>query len=105
MPNSNPQAVLIANTKIRPLADRLAQLYNAIKAAQIEYTAEGWSVLFPNDSEVIVDGSAVDGRTPITNADVRAFMLTDAVGVLTPLEASSNAGRDRVHKISPNPLP
>lgn len=105
MPNSNPQAVLIANTKIRPLADRLAKLYNALKSAQIEYTAEGWSTLFPNDSEIIVDGSATDGRTPITNAEVRTFMLTDAVAVLTALEASSNAGRDRVFKISPNPEP
>jgi hypothetical protein len=105
MPNLNPQAVTIANTKIRPLADRMAQLYTAIKTAQIEYTAEGWGSLFPNDSEVIVDGSATDGRTPITNADVRSFMLTDAVAFLTALEASSNAGRDRVHKISPNPLP
>jgi len=103
MPNSNPQAILIANTKIRPLADRVARLYNAIKSAQIEYIAEGWGTLFPNDSEIIVDGSSTDGRTPITNAEVRAFMLTDAAAVLIALEASSNAGRDRVFKISPNP--
>lgn len=103
MPNSNPQAIVIANTKIRPLADRMARLYNAFKSAQIEFAAEGWGTLFPNDSEVIVDGSAEDGRTPITNADVRAFMLTDAVAFLNALEASTNAGRDRVFKISPNP--
>jgi len=105
MPNTNPQAILVANTKIRPLCDRMAQLYNAIKAAQIEFVAEGWGTLFPNDSEIIVDGSAVDGRTPITNADVRTFMLTDAVAFLTPLEASAFAGRDRIHKIGVNVLP
>jgi len=103
MPNTNPQAILIANTKIRPLADLLAKLYNRIKSAQIEFTAEDWGTLFPNDSEIIVDGSATDGRTPITNAEVRTFMLTDAVAVLTPLEASSNAGRNRVFKIAVNP--
>ena len=109
MPNSNPQAVLIANTKIRPLADRIARLYNALKSAQIEFGAEGWATLFPNDSEVIVDGSATDGRTPITNADVRSFMLTDAVGILNTIEgvefavAATNVVRDRVFKISPNP--
>ena len=103
MPNTNPQAIVIANTKIRPLADLLAKLYNRIKSAQIEFTAEDWGTLFPNDSEIIVDGSAVDGRTPITNAEVRTFMLTDAVAVLTPLEASSNAGRNRVFKIAVNP--
>jgi len=105
MPNSNPQAVAVANEKIRPLCDRMAQLYNALKAAQIEFTAEGWATLFPNDSEILVDGSAQDGRTPITNADVRNFMLTDAVAFLNALEASSNAGRDRIHKIGVNVLP
>lgn len=104
MPNSNPQAITIANAKIRPLADRFARLYNALKSAQIEFTAEDWGSLFPNDAELIVDGAATDGRTPITNADIRTFMLTDAVSFLNALEATSNAGRNRVFKISPNPL-
>lgn len=103
MPNTNPQAIRIANEKIRPLADLLGQLYNRLKSAQIEYTAEGWSALFPNDSEVLDDGSATDGRTPITNAEVRAFMLTDAVGFINSLEASANAGLNRVFKIAVNP--
>lgn len=103
MPNTNPQAIKIANEKIRPLADRFASLYNMLKSAQIEFTAEGWATLFPADTELIVDGSATDGRTPITNADVRAFMLTDAVSFLSALEATSNAGRDRVFKLAPNP--
>lgn len=103
MANTNPQAITIANEKIRTLADAMAQLYNRFKSAQIEFTAEDWGTLFPNDAEVIADGSATDGRTPITNAEVRAFMLTDAVAFLNALEASSNAGRNRVFKISPNP--
>ena len=103
MPNSNPQAIKIANDKIRRLANLMAGLYSSLKSAQIEYTAEDWGSLFPNDSEVLVDQSATDGRTPITNAEVRAFMLTDAVSFLNALEASSNAGRNRVFKIAPNP--
>jgi len=103
MPNSNPQAVRIANEKIRVLANRIGSVYNLLKSAQIEYAAESWGSLFPNDAEVIVDGSSVDGRTPITNADVRSFMLTDAVGIINALEASANAGRDRVFKIAVNP--
>lgn len=103
MPNSNPQAVRVGNEKIRPLADLMAGLYNALKSAQIEYTSDGWATLFPNDAEVLVDGSDVDGRTPITNADVRNFMLTDAVGLINALEASSNAGRNRVFKLAVNP--
>jgi len=103
MPNTNPQAILIANAKIRPMCDLMATLYNRLKSAQIEYTAEGWATLFPADSELIVDGSAIDGRAPITNSDVRNFMLTDAVSFLTALEASTNAGRNRIFKIAVNP--
>jgi len=69
MPNSNPQAILIANSKIRPMADVLAGMFNMLKSAQIEYVAEGWGALFPADNEILVDGSAEDGRTPITNND------------------------------------
>jgi len=103
MANTNVQAIKVANEKIRPLADLFGQLYNRLKSAQIEYTAEGWSTLFPNDTQTISDGSDVDGRTPITNADVRNFMLTDAVTFLNALEATANAGRDRVFKIAVNP--
>lgn len=103
MPNTNPQAIKIANEKIRRLADLHAQLYNALKSAQIEYVAEGWGTLFPADTEVLVDGSATDGRTPITNNDVRGYMLTDAVALMNALEASANVGRDRVFKIAVNP--
>lgn len=103
MANTNVQAIKIANEKIRPLADLFGQLYNRLKSAQIEYTAEGWGSLFPNDAQVISDGSDVDGRTPITNADVRNFILTDATAFLNALEASTNAGRDRVFKIAVNP--
>lgn len=103
MPNSNPQAISVANAKIRPLADRMARLYNALKSAQIEFTAENWTTLFPADNEIIVDGSDVDGRTPITNNDVRNFMITHAAAYLTALEATSNAGRNLIFKLSPNP--
>lgn len=103
MPNSNPQAIRIVNEKIRPIADAMGGLYNVLKSAQIEFVAEGWGALFPNDSEVIVDGSATDGRTPITNADARSFMLTHAPALITALEANANVGRDLTFKIAPNP--
>jgi hypothetical protein len=102
MPNTNPQAIRVANEKLRVLADRFGQVYNACKMAQDEYTAENWAALFPNDAEVIADGSATDGRTPITNADVVAFMT--AVGAfITWMEATSNARRNNILKIAVNP--
>lgn len=102
MPNTNPQAILIANEKIRPAANRFGQLYGFLKILQAEATAESWLTLFPNDSELLVDGSAVDGRTPITNADARAF-ITLAGAYLTFMEQASAANLNLTMKIAPNP--
>lgn len=103
MPNTNPQAILIANTKIRPLADRLGKTYNLLKALQAEAAAEGWLSLFPNDVELIVDGSAQDGRTQITNAEVRTLLTGIGLEYITLLEQNSNAHRNIVLKIAVNP--
>jgi hypothetical protein len=102
MPNSNPQAVRVANEKIRVAADRLGQFYNLSKALSAEGTAEGWLTLFPNDVEVMVDGSATDGRTPITNADVRDI-ITMIQDLITWAEAASNARRNLMLKVAVNP--
>lgn len=50
MPNTNPQAILVVNEKLRPLADALGQVYNRCKMAQDEYNAENWLALFPADA-------------------------------------------------------
>lgn len=102
MPNTNPQAIRIANEKLRPAADKFGQLYNYAKMLQAEYTAENWVALFPNDAEAISDGSATDGRTQITNADVVAFM--NGLGTLiTTVEATSMLMRNNILKIAVNP--
>jgi hypothetical protein len=102
MANENPQAIRIANEKLRPAADRMGQLYNFAKSLQAEYVAEGWPSLFPNDAELIVDGSASDGRTPITNADILAFMGHVNTFIVS-MEASTMAMRNNVLKIAVNP--
>ena len=102
MPNSNPQAVRVANDKIRPAADRFGKLYNFLKALQAEATAESWLTLFPVDVELVVDGSATDGRAPITDTDVRNF-ITLATAYITFMEQAGNANRDLALKIAVNP--
>ena len=102
MPNTNPQAVRIANEKIRPSADRFGRLYNWLKALQAEATAESWLTLFPADAEIIVDGAATDGRAMITNTDVRNF-ITLAGAYITFMEQAGNANRDLALKIAVNP--
>jgi hypothetical protein len=102
MPNVNPQAIRVANEKMRRVGNKAAQLYSLLKVYAAESSAEGWLTLFPNDAEVIVDGSAVDGRTPITNTDVRA-LITFASAYITFMEQASNANRDLVMKIAVSP--
>jgi hypothetical protein len=102
MPNTNPQAIRVANEKIRPAADRFGQLYNLLKALQAEATAEAWLTLFPLDSQTISDGSDVDGRAVITNTEIRNF-ITLAGAYVTFMEQSANANRDLALKIAVNP--
>jgi hypothetical protein len=102
MPNTNAQAIRIANEKIRPCADKFGQLYNLCKALQAEAQAEVWTAKFPNDAEVLIDGSETDGREIITNANVASFMTM--VGTfLTYMEQTSNANRNLTLKIAVNP--
>ena len=102
MANTNPQAIRIANEKIRPAADRFGQLYNYVKALQAEGLAEDWLTLFPNDTETISDGSDVDGRAIISNTDVRSF-ITVIGAYITFMEQAGNANRNLVLKIAVNP--
>lgn len=103
MPNTNPQAILVCNEKIRPLADRLGQLYNLCKSLQAEAQAEGWAAMFTGGAgNQIMDGSVTDGRAILTDADVSAF-ITDITTFITDMEAASNARRNRALKIAVNP--
>lgn len=103
MPNTSPQAVLVANSKIRPLCDRLGQLYNLAKALQAEAAAENWAALFAGGAgNTIVDGSETDGRAQITDADVVSVnaLITSYVNFM---EASANANRNLVLKVAVSP--
>jgi hypothetical protein len=103
MANTNPQAVFVANNKIRPVADRFGQLYNVCRSLQAEATADNWTALFAGGSgNTIVDGSETDGRTPITDADVIA-MSNLIISYVSFMEASANANRNLVLKIAVNP--
>lgn len=100
--NTNPQAVLICNSKLRPLADRAAQFYNLCKAHQAEALAENWIGMFPADGVQIADGADVDGRAIITNTDINSF-ITFIASQITAYEATSNANRNLAMKIAVNP--
>jgi hypothetical protein len=102
VPNTNPQAIFVTKNKVRPAADKFMQAYNLFKALQAEGAAENWLAMFPADAEPIVDGAEVDGRTIISNQDVRDF-IGDVTAFINFIEANSNAVRNRGLKIAVNP--
>lgn len=98
---TNPQAVRFSNEEIRPLADAYANLYFAAKRVAAAWSAQDIGTLIPNTSDVIIDGSATDGRAAITGAKVNG--LISACGALvTDLEANSNLKRDILLQIAVN---
>lgn len=102
---TDPSAVLFCNSQVRAGADKTMQFYWWMKALKVEYMANpNLATLLPNDSSLVIDGSAVDGRTPITGADVQTF-LTNVNTFLTSLEANSSAILNNFAKISVNPRP
>lgn len=102
MPNTSPQAIRVANEKLRPLADRFGQLYNFCKALQGEAAAENWVAMFPVDAQTLSDGSDVDGRTIVTNADLNG-LIAMAGTFITYMEQTSFANRNLTLKIAVNP--
>lgn len=101
MPNTNPQVVSFSNTRVRPIADRLFSLRIEAHALLDEYNAGdiGTKINDAGAGELIVDGSAVDGRTPITGGDI--FNLVTAVqAFIAYVENAAVATADRVSVIT-----
>ena len=67
---TDPQAIRFANERVRVAADRFAQLYYWCGIVRDEFIAQDIASLIPDSADVIIDGSATDGRPIITGADV-----------------------------------
>lgn len=74
MANTNAQAVAFANNRIRPMADLLYSAYLSAKKLNTEWNAQSVATVIPNDSTIIADGAATDGRAPITDAQATAIV-------------------------------
>jgi len=68
MPITDPQIVTWANLRARTICDLITRLDYALTAYKAEYTAAGLGakIIAAGIGETIVDGSATDGRTPMT---------------------------------------
>ena len=98
----SPRARSFANERIRPLADKLAQAYYACRAVLDEWHAQGVSDEIPNTGDVIIDGSATDGRRSITGAEATNIVVR-ATEFCADYEASSAAKRNTVLSVAVNP--
>ena len=86
---TNPQAVKFANEYARCLANSAAKYYYESKLFLDEWEAAGIAAVMPNTSDVIVDGSATDGRTPITGARVNQ-LKGHVEAMVADMEANDN---------------
>ena len=76
MANTNPQAVSFANTRIRPMADLLYSVYTTAESIVQQWNTQNMAaVIPPGDATLIADGSAVDGRPPMTNDQAYGIIL------------------------------
>jgi hypothetical protein len=100
---TNPEAVKFCNEKVRTSADKLGQLYYVAKAVSQEWTANSLGSIITNSADDdVIDGSATDGRHPITGADANNIInrLTEFV---TDMEANTNAKLNTVLGVAVNP--
>lgn len=101
---TNAEAVRFCNEKVRPLADVATRYYYASKALVNEWNATDMTSKIPNTADVVMDGSAVDGRSPITGANVVG--LKNAVAAfVADLEANNNAKLNVLLRIEVNGSP
>lgn len=101
MPNSNVQAVSFSNTYARKAADDLVSCYLTLKRLVQVWTGQSVAAVIPNDANVMVDGSASDGRVPITNAQIN-ILIANANALIASFEASSNLILNQTLQVSVN---
>ncbi len=99
---TNPQAVKFTNEQARPMADLYAQAYYALKSLSDVWDAQNIVTIIPNAPDVIIDGSASDGRAAITGAMVNG-LVTNAKAFVADLEANSKLKLNGLLKIAVNP--
>jgi hypothetical protein len=98
---TNPEAVRFSNEIVRTNADKAARYYYAAKAMLNEWAATDMGTKIPNTSDLIVDGSATDGRGPITGANANG-LKTHLETMVADLEANNNAKLNILLQIAGN---
>lgn len=102
MPNHNPQAIAAVNQRLRVWADFAARLRNRTRLSLDKIQADGIDSLFSgDDKDTIEDGSAEDGRSRLTNEDIKR--LLDAMQRVDQFFADNPELTQIVLRVSVNP--
>ena len=101
---TNPEAVKFCNEKVRVLADLATKYYYAARALVNEWEATNMGTKIPDTADVIIDGSAEDGRSTITGAKVNG-MKNHVEAMANDLEANTNQKLNILLQIEVNGSP
>lgn len=98
---TNVEAVRFCNEKVRPIADRLAQFYYAAKAVSQEWTANPdlATLIAYNNADLVVDGSAMDGRHPVSGVEANNLM-TRLMEIVADMDANGGAKLNTVLSVA-----
>lgn len=98
---TNPEAIKFCNEKIRVMGDILGQAYFTAKALKAEWDANNMGALLPVSADVVVDGSATDGRHVITGNDAQGI-IARANDLISDMEANGGAKLNTVLNVAVN---
>jgi hypothetical protein len=101
---ATPQVVVFANTRARVLADAADSFYQTCKRFQQEWAAAlAAGVTFPNTTDLVADGSDVDGRKRVQGAQLNG-LKTLADSMVTYFETGTPSRIAQIQQMSVNGL-
>jgi len=99
---TNAEAVKFCNEKIRVAANKLAQAYYFANQVADEWTANSMASVLPNQADDVIDGSATDGRHPITGIDANNI-INRLNELIAEYDADSSAKLNTILGVAPQP--
>ena len=101
---TNPRAVRFCNERVRVWAEAVIESYNTSVALLAEWnTNTDLATVLPNvPTDVVIDGAAQDGRSPMTGEKANVA-ITIANQLVNRLEQGSPRPIDRIRQIAKDP--
>lgn len=105
---TNPQAVRFSNERLHVACDRIISGIRTLRELNAEWSGQNLAPLFAGTQELldatVADGSATDGRTPLTGYDVN-LAASAAQALLTWADGDGAASVAALTKPAVNSTP